>query len=176
MLTFEQIKELVELVSSHRLGGVELERSGFRLKIEGEPAAAGRPAPAVDTPAAPIPVAVPGPSTAGSPAPAPATTSGPPGSAPPAAAAPATAAELPPGAHVLSSPIVGTFYASPNPDAKPYVRVGDRVEEGQVLCIVEAMKLMNEIESDVDGVVLEIYPANAQPVEFGEPLFAIQSD
>jgi acetyl-CoA carboxylase biotin carboxyl carrier protein len=81
---------------------------------------------------------------------------------------------LPSDAHVVKSPIVGTFYSSASPDAEPYVKVGDRVERGQVLCIVEAMKLMNEIESDADGVILEIVPANAQAVEFGEPLFVIQ--
>ncbi len=93
-----------------------------------------------------------------------------PAPAPPAAAEPA-AEEL----HVLKSPIVGTFYAAPSPDAEPYVEVGDRVKKGQVLCIVEAMKLMNEIESDVDGEIVEIHPRNAQPVEFGEPLFAIRT-
>ena len=75
----------------------------------------------------------------------------------------------------MPSPIVGTFYGSSSPDADPYVKVGDHVELGQVLCIVEAMKLMNEIESDVSGVVLAIYPKNAQAVEFGEQLFAIGS-
>jgi len=77
---------------------------------------------------------------------------------------------------VVASPIVGTFYAAPSPDSPIYVRIGDRVRKGQVLCIVEAMKLMNEIESDVDGVVAEIYPKNAQPVEFGEPLFGVRPD
>ncbi|MEP0773588.1 MAG: acetyl-CoA carboxylase biotin carboxyl carrier protein, partial [Acidobacteriota bacterium] len=74
----------------------------------------------------------------------------------------------------VTSPIVGTFYRSPNPEAEPYVKVGDRVEKGQVLCIVEAMKLMNEIESDVSGTVVKIFPENGQPVEFGERLFAIR--
>jgi len=83
---------------------------------------------------------------------------------------------LPSNAHVVRSPIVGTFYAAPSPDAEPFVRVGDRVRVGQVLCIVEAMKLMNEIESDVAGTVLQVYPKNAQPVEYGEPLFAIRPD
>jgi acetyl-CoA carboxylase biotin carboxyl carrier protein len=82
----------------------------------------------------------------------------------------------PPGTHILTSPIVGTFYRSGSPDADPFVEVGSRVKKGQVLCIIEAMKLMNEIESDVDGVVAEIYPQNAQPVEFGEPLFAIKTN
>jgi acetyl-CoA carboxylase biotin carboxyl carrier protein len=75
---------------------------------------------------------------------------------------------------VLTSPIVGTFYSAPSPDSPPFVSVGARVRKGQVVCIVEAMKLMNEIESDVDGMVTEVFPRNAQPVEFGEPLFAIR--
>ena len=84
-------------------------------------------------------------------------------------------AAAPPGSHILTSPIVGTFYRAPSPDADPFVEVGSWVKKGQVLCIIEAMKLMNEIESDVDGVVAEIYPQNAQAVEFGEPLFAIRT-
>jgi len=75
--------------------------------------------------------------------------------------------------HVVNSPIVGTFYGSPNPGAEPFVRVGDRVKSGQVLCIIEAMKLMNEIESDVDGEVMRVYVENGQPVEYGEALFGI---
>src|SRR4029079_18609119 len=78
--------------------------------------------------------------------------------------------------HTVRSPIVGTFYASPSPDAEPFVRVGDRVRVGQVLCIVEAMKLMNEIESDVAGTGLRVSPKTAQRVEYGEPLFAIRPD
>jgi acetyl-CoA carboxylase biotin carboxyl carrier protein len=74
----------------------------------------------------------------------------------------------------MNSPIVGTFYRSPNPESPPFVDVGDKVDQGEVLCIVEAMKLMNEIEADVGGTILKIYPQNGQPVEFGEPLFAIQ--
>lgn len=155
MLTFEQIKELIDLVATHRLTGIELERSGFRCRIEGykagevifpppgEPAAA----PAVAAPAA-----------------APADT--------PAAAAEAVADGL----HVVTSPIVGTFYRAPNPETSPFVDVGSRVEQGQILCIVEAMKLMNEIEADTAGVVVEIHPENGQPVEFGERLFAIKAD
>ena len=166
MLTFEQIKELIELVAKNRLQGMELERSGFRLKIDGqqtaqvqtvavqvEPAAAGT-APHVSSPA-----------PASTPATAPA----------PVAAVPAAPAGPPAGTHILNSPIVGTFYRQPSPDAEPFAEVGARVKKGQVLCIVEAMKLMNEIESDVDGVIAEIYPQNAQAVEFGEPLFAIKT-
>ncbi len=75
----------------------------------------------------------------------------------------------------MTSPIVGTFYRSPGPDSPAFVEVGDRVTKGQTLCIVEAMKLMNEIESDGAGEVLEIYPQNAQAVEFGEPLFRLRT-
>lgn len=165
VLTFEQIKELIELVAQNRLQGLELERSGFRLKIDGQQAqqavAVALPADAgAAVSAAPL-LSIPMPAAA---APA----------AAPAAPAPAPAGP-PAGSHVLTSPIVGTFYRSPSPDAPPFAEVGSRVKKGQVLCIIEAMKLMNEIESDVDGVVAEVYPQNAQAVEFGEPLFAIKT-
>ena len=162
MLSFEQIKELIEMVAKHRLHGFELERSGFKLSIAGE--AASTPAPAAR-------------SAAGEAAPtaAPASPGTPAVASVPAPAAPAdvpVAAE----SHLVRSPIVGTFYASPSPDAEPFVRVGDHVRQGQVLCIVEAMKLMNEIESDVAGTVTQVLVKNAQPVEYGEPLFAIRVD
>ncbi len=155
MLTFEQIKELMELVRKHRLAGLEVERAGFKLKIQADgggqaPRAAAGSAPPAEQPAA-APSAEPEPAAAAEPVPA--------------------AAEE---HHLLRSPIVGTFYAAPSPDSDPYVQIGDRVKKGQVLCIVEAMKLMNEIESDVDGELVEIFPKNAQPVEFGEQLFAIR--
>lgn len=160
-MTFEQIKELVELVAQRQLSGLELERSGFRLKIEGQApvrAASVEAAPSAvwSPPAASAPPAGPGASPA-------------PGAAPPAA----PAAPPAPRGHVLTSPLVGTFYRSPSPDSPPFVEIGSRVKKGQVLCIVEAMKLMNEIESDADGVIAEVYPQNAQAVEFGEPLFVI---
>jgi acetyl-CoA carboxylase biotin carboxyl carrier protein len=78
------------------------------------------------------------------------------------------------GAHIVKSPIVGTFYESPSPDAEAFVKVGDRVSNGQVLCIVEAMKLMNEIESDFAGEIVKVYVKTGQPVEYGQPLFAIK--
>jgi acetyl-CoA carboxylase biotin carboxyl carrier protein len=163
VLTFEQIKELIEIVTHNRLQRVEIERSGFRLVIDGqETARVEHVAPAE----APVAEATP------PPAPAPA--------AEPATAAPAAPAEeeapADDGLHVLHSPIVGTFYSAPNPEADAFVSVGDRVKAGQVLCIVEAMKLMNEIESDVDGTLRQIHPQNAQPVEFGEALFSIELD
>ena len=89
-----------------------------------------------------------------------------------AAAAPAPVA---PENHVVKSPIVGTFYESPSPGSPPFVKVGDTVEVGQVLCIVEAMKLMNEIESDAAGVVVERIAVGGQPVEYGQPLFSIRA-
>ena len=164
VLTFEQIKELIDIVCERRLQAVEIERAGFRLRIDGKgpdqatagsaaPPAAGQPqAPAVETP----PVAAATPAIAAGSEPA------------------AEEDSLPEGAHVMRSPIVGTFYASPSPGADPYAQAGDEVQKGQVLCIVEAMKLMNEIEADIGGEVIEVYPKNAQPVEFGEPLFAIR--
>jgi acetyl-CoA carboxylase biotin carboxyl carrier protein len=198
LLTFEQMKELVELVARHRLSGVEVERSGFRLKVDGYQAAAAPAAPAgpparVTPPGAGSPAASSAPaagavSVAGlageagetlplslgpsaAPLPGLPVHAGEIGAPPPGAAGTRGASQ---GAHILTSPIVGTFYRAPSPDAPSFVEIGSRVRRGQVLCIIEAMKLMNEIESDVDGVVAEIYPQNAQAVEFGEPLFAIQ--
>jgi acetyl-CoA carboxylase biotin carboxyl carrier protein len=79
------------------------------------------------------------------------------------------------GSHVVKSPIVGTFYDAASPGSEPFVKVGDRVEVGTVLCIVEAMKLMNEIESEVAGEVVRVIPVAGQPVEYGQPLFAIKA-
>lgn len=81
-----------------------------------------------------------------------------------------------PSLHYVTAPLVGTFYASPAPDAPAYVQVGDRVKKGQILCIVEAMKLMNEIESDVNGTIVEIICDNATPVEYGTKIYAIKVD
>jgi acetyl-CoA carboxylase biotin carboxyl carrier protein len=170
VLTFEQIKELIELVAQNRLQGIELERSGFRLKIDGQPAQSAAASFSAETGAASVSVPV---GSTGFPhAPVAPTAAAPPSPLP---AAPAAPAGPPAGSHVLTSPIVGTFYRASSPDAPPFAEIGARVRKGQVLCIIEAMKLMNEIESDVDGTVAEIYPQNAQAVEFGEPLFAIKT-
>jgi len=161
-MNVKEIKELVDLVSRRGLAGLEIERAGFRLRIEGAPA--HRAAPVFTQVLA-------DPATSEAPAPL--------AAAPPALAAP----RVPPGPpgsgeregfHVITAPIVGTFYRASNPDAEPFVKIGDVVEKGKTLCIVEAMKLMNEIEADIAGTVVAIYPQNAQPVEFGEKLFAIQ--
>jgi acetyl-CoA carboxylase biotin carboxyl carrier protein len=95
-----------------------------------------------------------------------------PAAAPAAPAAPPKAADKP--GHVVTAPLVGTFYRAPSPESPPYVEVGAIVKKGQVLCIVEAMKLMNEIEAEVGGRVTEIFVQNATPVEFGQPLFRIE--
>ena len=177
LLTFEQIKELIELVADRHISGVELERAGFRLKVDGyrsaETVQVAAPVPMAAAPAPLAPAAAP----AAAPAPAPETAAPAPAAAPePEAAEPSAAeeGELPAGSQIITSPIVGTFYRSPNPEAPSFVEVGAQVKKGQVLCIVEAMKLMNEIESDLDGEIVAIFPENAQPVEFGERLFAVK--
>ncbi len=167
MFTFDQIKELVELVGRHHLHALEIERAGYRLKITGDAPAPARETMLVASPAAASMVAAP-PTASSVPVSAASSETEEPAIPPPAD----EAADL----HRVSSPIVGTFYAAPSPDTDAFVRVGDRVRKGQVLCIVEAMKLMNEIESDVNGVVAEVYPKNAQPVEYGEALFGIRLD
>jgi len=90
-----------------------------------------------------------------------------------AASAPAAPAAAAPQGHVVTSPMVGTFYRAPSPGADPFVQVGDTVKEGQTICIIEAMKLLNEIESDKSGVVKEILVENGQAVEYGQPLFVV---
>ncbi len=167
MLTLEQIKELAEMVSRLELGGVEVERSGFRVRIDGKP-----PAPVTAAPQ-PAPQTAPQPSDTPSP-PSPGAEDSPGATASFGEAAVPDEEELPEGTELLPSPIVGTFYRAPSPGADPFVEVGDRVEPGQVLCIVEAMKLMNEIEADEAGTIVEIYPDDATPVEYGQPLFAIR--
>ncbi len=169
-MTFEQIKELVELVAQRQLQGLEIERSGFRIKIDGQQrqtvfAAPAAPMQGGQGMAPAQPMAQQAYQQAPQPMQAPAA------EAPAAPVAPAA-----PAGHILNSPIVGTFYRSPSPDNPPFADVGARVKKGQVLCIIEAMKLMNEIESDVDGVVLKVIPQDAQAVEYGEPLFSIQVD
>ena len=78
------------------------------------------------------------------------------------------------GLHIITSPIVGTFYRAANPEAESFVNPGDRISKGKVLCIIEAMKLMNEIESDIEGTIVKVFPQNGQPVEYGEKLFAVK--
>jgi acetyl-CoA carboxylase biotin carboxyl carrier protein len=154
MLSIKEIRELIDLVVDRGLSGLEIEKSGFRLRIEGR-----RPAALESYAAAPPPFAA---------AHAP--------RAPEIAAVPSDAAEEEQDAnvHVITSPIVGTFYRSASPEADPFAEVGARVGKGKILCIIESMKLMNEIESDVDGTVVACLAENGHAVEFGEPLFQIR--
>jgi len=164
MFTFSELCELIRLVSETRVGGLEVEKDGTKVRIDGVPAPP-QPDPRLSAPLLPPQFATASQLAASGMA-LPAHDSA-------AARVPGDVAEED-GLLFVTSPIVGTFYAAPNPEAEPYVKAGDFVQKGQVLCIVEAMKLMNEIESDVSGVVARIYPENAQPVEFGERLFAIR--
>ncbi|REJ34949.1 MAG: hypothetical protein DIU82_08110 [Bacillota bacterium] len=148
-LNLESIKELIELISKSGIDEFELETEGLKVSMR-KLSAAARPAPVVQ----PVEQA-------------------------PAPAVPAPVAESKPAAKddrfvQITAPMVGTFYRAPAPDAEPYVKVGDIVEVGQTLCIIEAMKLMNEIESEVRGRVVEILVENAQPVEYGQPLFVLE--
>ncbi|MFO7302953.1 MAG: acetyl-CoA carboxylase biotin carboxyl carrier protein [Acidobacteriota bacterium] len=155
-MNLDDIKQILDLVREHELNEFELERDGLKVRIR-KGAAGVSVAPAV-------PPAVP----AGNPqpaAPAPAA-----GSPPPQAESNDDEANL----VFIKSPIVGTFYRAPDPSAPPFVNIGDRVRKGQVLCIIEAMKLMNEIESDCDGEVAAIYVENGKPVQFGDRLFAVK--
>lgn len=155
MFKFDEICELVRLVGSSGVSAIEIEHAGSRLRIEGaRPVQVLESAPTAGPPASPAGASATQPQAAASDG--------------------AVAADEDAGLQEVTSPIVGTFYRAPNPDADPYVRVGDNVRRGQVLCIVEAMKLMNEIESDVDGTIVKVHPENAEPVEYGERLFSIR--
>jgi len=94
--------------------------------------------------------------------------------APAPTAAPIIAEDPEAGLHLVKSPIVGTYYGSPSPGSSPFVGPGDRVTKGQVICIIEAMKLMNEIESDAEGEIVKCFVSNGQPIEFGQPLFSVR--
>ena len=162
-MDLNQLKQILDLVRTHDLAEFEIEHDGLRLKIRKD--AAGAPAvvaSSVYAPSAPAaaPVAV---SASAAP---PATPSG-----PTAADAGEADVEL----AVVKSPIVGTFYRSPEPGAPPFVEIGSQVKKGQVLCIIEAMKLMNEIDSEYDGEIASVYVEGGQPVQYGERLFAIRT-
>ena len=166
-MDLKEVKELIELVSEKGFAEFEIEHDGFRLHISRFMANAGPvgpPAPVILATQMPLmpEAAAPAATAAAHPA-TPA--------APPVKAEPA---QPEPNLHILTSPIVGTFYRSSSPDSPPFVELGAQVERGSVLCIVEAMKLMNEIECDVDGVVRKIFVSNGQPVEYGQPLFGIE--
>jgi acetyl-CoA carboxylase biotin carboxyl carrier protein len=158
----EELRELVEFLKANDIAEFDIEQDDLkvRIKFAGEPAAV----------AGGFDMAQLSRLMASAPAPTAAT------SAPAAGGAAAElAAEMEEKLHEVKSPIVGTFYESPSPGAPAFVKIGDQVEVGQVLCIVEAMKLMNEIESDVAGEVVKRIAASGQPVEYGQPLFAIRA-
>lgn len=160
----KELKELIEFLIEKDISEFELERGDVKVRIKR--GADAQPIPVI-TPMAAVP-AMP-PMTAAAPVP--------PVSATPAPAAPevpATPAEAEEELHLVKSPIVGTFYESPAPGAPPFIKPGDNVQAGQVLCIIEAMKLMNEIESDMTGEIVKVLAANGKPVEYGQPLFSIR--
>src|SRR5580700_829508 len=150
----KEIKELIELLVEKDITEFELERGDMKLHVK-----RGNSAAQIVQVAHPLPVAmasapsVPAPSSATAP--------------PPAEAADADL-------FIVKSPIVGTYYEAPSPGTPPFVKIGDTVKEGQVLCIIEAMKLMNEIEAEVSGVLVKAFISNGSPVEYGLPLFGIR--
>ena len=152
-MTLDEIKQLIDFIRDRELSEFELERADFKLRVK-----SGSASPVVTQPAFAAPVAAPQMAAA------------------PAAATAAAAAPEPEGEDlaIVTSPIVGTFYRSAEPGAKAFVEVGDSVRKGQVLCIIEAMKLMNEIDSEHDGEVVSIYVQNGQAVQYGERLFAVR--
>jgi len=149
-MNLKEIREIIELLKGTDVTELKVVRGENVLKVRRGPTGEVQPVAAVTTPKPPPPTEAPSP-------------------APP---------KEPPKSAVkeVISPIVGTFYRAPAPDAAPFVEVGSRVSKGQVLCIVEAMKIMNQIESDAGGVVVAILVENAQPVAYGEPLFHISSE
>ena len=160
----EDLKQLIEFLKQYQVAEFDLERGDLKIRLkfsQPEASSAGLGDLARLLQSAPPP-------HAGQ------TTTAP--SAQAAAAASATAPSDPDaGLHIVKSPIVGTYYGSPSPGAAPFVTPGDHVDKGQVICIVEAMKLMNEIESDAGGEIVKCFVTNGQPIEFGQPLFSIRA-
>ena len=146
-MDIKELKKIVKLLKDHDLQEIEIEEKDYRIKVKRE---VGQISPRVVT--APHPP-----------------------SAPEVAEVKGKAEKTPESPYkIIKSPMVGTFYGSPGPDAPPYVEEGQVVNKGQVLCIVEAMKLMNEIEAEIKGKIISILVENGQPVEYGEPLFEIE--
>lgn len=167
MTDLEFLRGLIDAVDQSGIDSLEINRAGTRIRIAKTPTGVAAAVPTFGPSTAPAaPVATP---PAAAPAPAPA--------AQPEAATAAATVEAPAETSNLvdvKSPMVGTFYRAPAPDAPPYVEVGSTVTKGQTLCILEAMKLMNELECEVDGVVREILVEDAEPVEYGQVLFRIE--
>jgi len=160
VIDLRYVKKLVEMLDESTVDSIEISsEKGMKIRISKTPQQRGGVSVAAPM-AMPMPVAAPAAPVPAAPAAAPA------GAAVPSEEAKASYLEV-------KSPMVGTYYASAEPGAKPYVSVGDRIAKGQILCIIEAMKIMNEIESEFDGVVREVRVDNAQPVEYGQVLFRI---
>jgi acetyl-CoA carboxylase biotin carboxyl carrier protein len=167
MIDLRYVKKLIEMLDESTVDSIEISSDkGLKIRLSKSPVARGAVAVAA-------PVALPAPveaarltPPAGVPAPAAVPEAAPQAAVPPSA---------PPASNLqeVKSPMVGTYYGAPEPGAKPYVTVGDRIKKGQVLCIIEAMKIMNEIESELEGVVREALVDNAHPVEYGQVLFRV---
>ena len=156
-MDLDQLKQILDLVREHELSEFEVEQGGLRLKVRKDVSGAFVPVHTAHAHVAPPPVQ-------------------PPLTPPPAAAPVGVAtADVDIELAVVKSPIVGTFFRSSEPGAPPFVEVGATVKKGQVLCIIEAMKLMNEIDSEYEGEIVNIYVENGQPVQYGERLFAIRT-
>ncbi len=161
-INLDEIQDLIDLLIKREISEFEMEKGGLKIRIKRGNARTDSFGPVgfAESPLEALPPA------------------SRPASQTPAAAPAATGTHAPEsaeGLHIIKSPIVGTFYSSPAPNAPPFVKAGDAVEVGQVLCIIEAMKLMNEIESEVAGEVVRIYSESGQPVEYGQSLFAIKA-
>ena len=159
-MDFDEINKILEIVRKHELSEFELEREGFKIRIR-KGSLVHSPGPFVN------PVL---PAAATHPA-----HGAPPGPAPAQEAVPNVRAAEEVDIAIVKSPIVGTFFRASEPGAPPFVDVGDAVKKGQVLCIIEAMKLMNEIDSEYDGEIVKVYVESGQPVQYGERLFAIKA-
>jgi acetyl-CoA carboxylase biotin carboxyl carrier protein len=162
----KEIRELIDVLIDREITEFEMEKGGVRVHIKR--GSTSETAPGPNAPPATFPVSTP--VYPSSPPPAPGVEPSSPVAAPMEAPPP----ESTEGLYIIKSPIVGTYYEAPGPSAPPFVTPGDVVQVGQVLCIIEAMKLMNEIESEVAGEIVRIYVENGQPVEYGESLFAIK--
>jgi|SRR5215469_5421696 len=154
----KELRELIEFLKEQDIAEFELERGDVKVRIKR----------GVQVAAPVVPITVAAPLATASPL----STTPQPSIEVPAAPKPAAPADE--GLHIVKSPIVGTFYESPSPGSPPFVKPGDKVEAGQVLCIIEAMKLMNEIEADLGGEIVKRLVNNGQPVEYGQPLFSIR--
>jgi acetyl-CoA carboxylase biotin carboxyl carrier protein len=162
MIDLRYVKKLIDILDESTVDSIEISSDkGIKIRISKSPS--GRGAMQVAQPAVMAPVMAPPMIQSAHPTPAEGATS---------VEAPSPS-EPKNGGNEVKSPMVGTFYSAPEPGAKPYVAVGSRVTKGQILCIIEAMKIMNEIESEVAGVVTEVLASDAQPVEYGQPLFRI---